>query len=126
SPFAARSTYLKFKERDSLDFALSAVAAALEMDPSGTVRQARLVLGGVAPVPWRVPRAEEFLAGKRLDASAATEDHRRRLPAARAPREAARLPVRAAARPWKNASKTPLARTLVGGGLAKAGGAKQG
>jgi len=112
SPFAARSTYLKFKERDSLDFALSAVAAALEMDPSGTVRQARLVLGGVAPVPWRVPRAEEFLAGKRLDASVATE--------------AARLALRGASPLSKNAYKIPLTQTLVRRALAKAGGAKQG
>ena len=112
SPFAARSTYLKFKERDSLDFALSAVAAALEMDPSGTVRQARLVLGGVAPVPWRVPRAEEFLAGKRLDASVATE--------------AARLALRGASPLSKNAYKIPLTQTLVRRALAKVGGAKQG
>src|SRR5690242_18006963 len=70
SPFAARSTYLKFKERDSLDFALSSVAAAVELDAGKRVRQARIVLGGVAPVPWRVPQAEEFLKGKALDAEA--------------------------------------------------------
>ena len=95
-----------------MDFALSAVAAALEMDPSGTVRQARLVLGGVAPVPWRVPRAEEFLAGKRLDASVATE--------------AARLALRGASPLSKNAYKIPLTQTLVRRALAKVGGAKQG
>jgi len=60
SPLAARSTYLKFKERDSLDFALSSVAVALRL-ASGTVRDARIVLGGVAPIPWRVPAAEKFL-----------------------------------------------------------------
>ncbi len=112
SPFAVRSTYLKFKERDSLDFALSAVAAALELDSSGTVRQARLVLGGVAPVPWRVPKAEEFLAGKRLE------------PATLA--EAARLALRGASPLSKNAYKVPLTQTLVRRALAKAGGAKQG
>jgi len=112
SPLAARSTYLKFKERDSLDFALSAVAAAIEMDPSGAVRQARLVLGGVAPVPWRVPKAEEFLAGKRLE------------PATLA--EAARLALRGASPLSKNAYKVPLTQTLVRRALAKAGGTKQG
>ncbi len=112
SPFAARSTYLKFKERDSLDFALSAVAAALELDSSGTVRQARLVLGGVAPVPWRVPKAEEFLAGKRLDPTTLAE--------------AARLALRGASPLSKNAYKVPLTQTLVRRALAKAGGAKQG
>src|SRR5262249_58098197 len=68
SAVAARSTYLKFKERDSLDFALSAVAAALELDDSGAVRQARLVLGGVAPAPWRVAKAAEIFGGERAPA----------------------------------------------------------
>ncbi len=112
SAIAARSTYLKFKERDSLDFALSAVAAALELDGSGAVRQARLVLGGVAPAPWRVPRAEEFLVGKRLDAATLAE--------------AARLALRGASPLSKNAYKVPLTQTLVRRALAKAGAAKLG
>lgn len=66
SRFAARSTYLKFKERASFDFALASVAAALELDRDRTVRQARLVLGGVAPIPWRVPKAEALLVGKQI------------------------------------------------------------
>jgi len=110
SALAARSTYLKFKERDSLDFALSAVAAALELDDSGAVRQARLVLGGVAPAPWRVQKAEEFLVGKRLDAATLTE--------------AARLALRGASPLSKNAYKVPLTQVLVRRALAKAGGAK--
>jgi xanthine dehydrogenase YagS FAD-binding subunit len=43
-----KSTYLKFKERESLDFAMSAVAAVVELGPDKTVKQARVVLGGVA------------------------------------------------------------------------------
>src|SRR6266851_9969675 len=58
SAVAARSTYLKFKERPSHDFALSAVAAAADLDPNRKVREARLVLGGVAPIPWRIPKVE--------------------------------------------------------------------
>src|SRR5512138_928248 len=65
SALAARSTYLKFKERDSLDFAMSAVAVALQLDGK-TVKDARIVLGGVAPIPWRVPDAEKFVTGKEL------------------------------------------------------------
>src|SRR4029078_13427565 len=65
SPLTARSTYLKFKERDSLDFAMSAVAVALEMNGK-TVKDVRIVLGGVAPIPWRVPDAEKFVLGKEL------------------------------------------------------------
>ncbi len=81
SPLATRSTYLKFKERSSLDFAMSSVAAAVELNADKTVKQARIVLGGVAPIPWRVPKAEAFIVGKRLDpetvgkaASVALED----------------------------------------------------
>src|SRR5919206_1917841 len=108
SPFAARSTYLKFKERDSLDFALSAVAAVLELGADKRVRQARIVLGGVAPVPWRVPKAEEFLKGKALDAASLEE--------------AARLALEGAEPLSKNAYKVPLTQTLVRRALAKAGG----
>ncbi|MFH1568362.1 MAG: xanthine dehydrogenase family protein subunit M [Gemmatimonadota bacterium] len=60
-----RSTYLKFREKQSLDFAVSSVAAVLQME-GGQVRQARVVLGGVAPVPWRAERAEAALAGRAL------------------------------------------------------------
>ena len=65
----ARSTYLKFKERGSFDFALVSVAAVVLVE-AGQVARARLVLGGVAPIPWRSPEAEKALVGKALDASA--------------------------------------------------------
>ena len=58
-----RSTYMKVRERGAFDFALSAVAAALQIQ-GGTIRNARLTLGGVAPKPWRVQRAEQELVGK--------------------------------------------------------------
>lgn len=108
SAFGARSTYLKFKERDSLDFALASVAAAVELTPDKTVRQARVVLGGVAPIPWRVPKAESYLAGKRLSAATLAE--------------AARLALEGAEPLSKNAYKIPLAQALVRRALAKAGG----
>src|SRR5215510_439821 len=73
SPLAAHSTYLKFKERESMDFALSAVAAALELDAEKNVKQARIVLGGVAPIPWRVTAAEQYLIGKKVDRDALNE-----------------------------------------------------
>src|ERR1043165_3488435 len=46
SPVAANSTYLKFKERESLDFALASAAVALQVEANSTVRDARIVLGG--------------------------------------------------------------------------------
>jgi xanthine dehydrogenase YagS FAD-binding subunit len=63
SNFARNSYYLKVRDRASYAFALVAVAAALELD-GGTIRQARVVLGGVAHKPWRSREAEAALAGK--------------------------------------------------------------
>jgi xanthine dehydrogenase YagS FAD-binding subunit len=108
SKFAAHSTYLKFKERDSLDFAIAAVAAAVTLGANKTVTEARLVLGGVAPIPWRVPRAEAALIGKTLDSEVL---------------ESVAGIALAGAKPLeKNAYKIPLTQTLVRRALAKAGG----
>jgi xanthine dehydrogenase YagS FAD-binding subunit len=63
SDFATNSYYLKVRDRASHAFALVAVAAALELD-RGTIRQARVVLGGVAHKPWRSPEAEAALSGR--------------------------------------------------------------
>lgn len=57
------STYWKFKERDSYDFAVTAVALSAKLDGK-RIEKANLVLGGVAPIPWRATKAEAFLAGK--------------------------------------------------------------
>src|SRR5215218_3629484 len=63
SNFADNYHYLKVRDRASYAFALVAVAAALEMD-GGTIRQARVVMGSVAHMPWRSREAEAALAGK--------------------------------------------------------------
>ncbi len=63
SNFARNSYYLKVRDRASYAFALVAVAAALEIS-GGTIRQARVVLGGVAHKPWRSAEAEAALSGK--------------------------------------------------------------
>ncbi|HEY6243655.1 MAG TPA: xanthine dehydrogenase family protein subunit M [Pyrinomonadaceae bacterium] len=107
SPLTARSTYLKFKERDSLDFAMSAVAVALQMNGK-TVKDVRIVLGGVAPIPWRVPDAEKFVIGKEL-----TND---------VLQEAGKIALSRAEPLDNNAYKIPLTETLVRRALAKAGG----
>ncbi len=67
SSFAAHSRYLKVRDRASYAFALVSVAAALELH-EGTVRDARIVLGGVAHKPWRAAKAERELRGRALDA----------------------------------------------------------
>jgi len=106
SPVAARSTYLKFKERESMDFALASVAAAVQLRANKSIAQARVVLGGVAPIPWRAPQAEQFLVGKMLGPDVLAE--------------AARLALQGAQPLEKNAYKVPLAQTLVRRALAKA------
>lgn len=61
-----RSTYRKVRARGAWDFALAGVAVALSA-AGGRVEGARVVLSGVAPVPWRAVDAEEVLNGSRLD-----------------------------------------------------------
>jgi xanthine dehydrogenase YagS FAD-binding subunit len=63
SNFAKNSYYLKVRDRASYAFALVAVAAAVEMN-GGRIRQARVVLGGVAHKPWRSLEAEAALNGR--------------------------------------------------------------
>jgi xanthine dehydrogenase YagS FAD-binding subunit len=63
SAFARNAHYLKVRDRASYAFALVAVAAALDLQ-GGTVRQARVVLGGVAHKPWRSAEAEAALTGR--------------------------------------------------------------
>jgi len=60
---ASHSVYLKIRERASYAFALVSVAAALELAPNGSIRQARLALGGVAHKPWRDIAVERRLVG---------------------------------------------------------------
>jgi len=62
-PFAARSHYLKVRDRASYAFALASAAVALWVD-HGVIREARIALGGVATKPWRAPKAEAALVGK--------------------------------------------------------------
>jgi xanthine dehydrogenase YagS FAD-binding subunit len=61
-PFAKNSRYRKVRDRASYAFALVSVAAAIETE-SGTIRNVRLALGGVAHKPWRAYTAEKAMAG---------------------------------------------------------------
>jgi xanthine dehydrogenase YagS FAD-binding subunit len=94
----ARSTYHKIMDREAWTHAVVSAAVVVEMN-QGVCRRARIVLGGVAPIPWRVPEAEALLAGQRITpALAATVG------------EAA---VAGAAPLPKNRYKVPLTRTMV-------------
>ncbi|MCP6037276.1 xanthine dehydrogenase family protein subunit M, partial [Klebsiella pneumoniae] len=56
------SHYLKVRDRTSYAFAVVSVASALDID-NGTIRNARMALGGVAHKPWRSVEAEKILTG---------------------------------------------------------------
>jgi xanthine dehydrogenase YagS FAD-binding subunit len=60
-----RSTYHKVLDREAWTHAVVSAAVVLDMDKD-VCRSARIVLGGVAPIPWRVPEAERLLAGRRV------------------------------------------------------------
>ena len=59
-----RGTYLKFRERGTGDFAVVSAACSGRV-LRGTVVEMRLVLGGVAPIPFRARKAEEMLLGQK-------------------------------------------------------------
>src|SRR5882672_10270488 len=62
-----RAVYKKLRRRGSFDFPVLGVAAALDVADDGTVRGAKLILGGVAPAPIEVNEAQQVLIGERLD-----------------------------------------------------------
>ena len=93
-----RSAYHKVMDREAWTHAVVSAAVVLEMDQD-VCRAARIVLGGVAPIPWRVPDAEKLLIGQRMTPELA----------ARAGEAAV-----AGARPLsKNAYKVPMVRAIV-------------
>jgi xanthine dehydrogenase YagS FAD-binding subunit len=61
-----KSFYLKAREKGAPDFALASVAGVFEMNGK-TCKSASVVLGGVAPAPWRSKEAEAALTGKMVD-----------------------------------------------------------
>ena len=97
--FANKSYYLKVRDRASYAFALVSAAVALDI-ANGTIRDARVALGGVATKPWRSSAAERALIGKRVGPSTF--------------RAAAEVALRGAVPHRDNAFKVELAkRTLV-------------
>ncbi len=93
-----KSTYLKLKERETWDFAV--VSAAVKGTPSkGAFQKIKIVLGGVAPVPWRMKKAEDMIKGKK-----ATEDLLR---------EAARVELKEANPLEENGYKKDLVETAL-------------
>jgi xanthine dehydrogenase YagS FAD-binding subunit len=93
-----RSTYRKVMDREAWTHALASAAVVMRMD-GDVCEEARIVLGGVAPMPWRVPAAEELLAGQRVTPELA--------------RRVGEASVEGARPLAKNAYKVPLTRRVV-------------
>ena len=72
SLLARNSCYLKVRDRTSFAFALVSVAIGLDVS-NGVVRDARVALGGVGPMPWRLPQVETALRGRRPEPAALQE-----------------------------------------------------
>jgi xanthine dehydrogenase YagS FAD-binding subunit len=98
SPFAARSAYVKARDRASYAFALASAGVALELDGTN-VKQARVALGGVGSKPWRCAEVERALVGQ-----AATLD---------VFKAAAGLALREAKTTHDNQFKVELARRVI-------------
>lgn len=73
-----KSTYRKLKERGTWDFAL--VSAAVKGTVSeGIFNSIKIVLGGVAPIPWRLERAESLIRGRKVRINSVKQAARRAL-----------------------------------------------
>jgi len=69
-PAGRRGGYVKLMQKQTFDWPLADAAVVLDLD-GGTIREARVVLGAAAPVPWRASAVEKALVGKKLDESSA-------------------------------------------------------
>jgi len=69
-PDGARRTFLKFRLRESVDFPIVSVASVITVD-GGVCRDARIVLGAVAPAPVRATMAEQAIKGRAINAATA-------------------------------------------------------
>ena len=93
-----RSAYSKVLDREAWTHAVISAAVVLDMDKD-VCQRARIVLGGVAPIPWRLPKVEAMLAGQRITPELA----------AKAGEEA----IVGAQKLSRNAYKLPMTKALV-------------
>lgn len=93
-----RSTYNKVLDREAWTHAVVSAAVVLDMD-NEICRRARVVLGGVAPIPWRLPNVERLLTGQRITPELAAK--------------AGEAAIVGAQKLSKNAYKLPMTKALV-------------
>jgi xanthine dehydrogenase YagS FAD-binding subunit len=105
-----KNAYREAAERESQDWSLVSAAVTLQME-GGTVKAARVVLGAVAAVPYRVPAAEAALVGKKINEASALK--------------AAEAAFAKAVPLTDNGYKVPLGRTILKRAILAAGGERE-
>ena len=109
APGSAKSATYEVRYKQSHDWPLASAAAVLDLSGT-TIRGARIVMGAVAPIPWRSQAAERALAGKTISEQTALA--------------AADAAIQGAKPMTDNAYKVQIARTAVKRAIMKAGGMK--
>ncbi|HEV1287900.1 MAG TPA: FAD binding domain-containing protein [Bryobacteraceae bacterium] len=66
------ATY-EIREKQALDWPLATASVAVMTGPGNKVVSARIMLGHVAPIPWRASAAEKTIAGKSIDEASAEQ-----------------------------------------------------
>src|SRR5262249_53057092 len=94
-----RSTYHKVLDREAWTHAVVSAAVVLELDAQQVCRSARIVLGGVAQIAWRLQKVEAMLVGQRITPELAAK--------------AAEASVEGAQPLAKNKYKVPLTKATV-------------
>jgi len=97
-PDRAKQTFLKFRLRKAVDFAIVSVASVIVIE-EGMCKDARVVLGAVAPKPIRLTEVEEAIKGEAINATTAEK--------------AAQLAVIGSIPLSKNAYKVEITKALV-------------
>jgi xanthine dehydrogenase YagS FAD-binding subunit len=93
-----RSTYNKVLDREAWTHAIISAAVVLDMD-NEICTSAHIVLGGVAPIPWRLPKVESMLVGQRITPELAAK--------------AGEAAITGAQKLSKNGYKIPMTKALV-------------
>ncbi len=93
-----RSAYMQVSEKASFDWALVSCATAAKVE-GAKLSKVRVVLGAVAPIPWQVQAAHDFLEGKKLDDDTAAQ--------------AAEIILKDATPREHNGYKVPIAQALI-------------
>ncbi|MGN0371460.1 MAG: FAD binding domain-containing protein [Enterocloster sp.] len=107
---AGEMHYDKRRVRDAIDFAIVSLASRILVE-EGVVKEARFVFGGVAPVPYELPKVEQYLKGRKLDKETA--------------KKAAQIALEDASPMGKNEYKIFMARDVVYLAVCRAAGIRE-